>query len=195
MGRMTFNFRKMEIVTTFQTNNPQFLARQEALFNERQRTDRPAEVNYEWSARDGTLLSLFQKNTFLQGGWWEILDQGKVIKACGAYLYETSMIIGVRYYCFSKKSQHRFSFINYLLPEMHKKAQELGAESLVMTFNEYNKSFNRVFNIARQSDQVNVTSKQLLSQFVPAGPITFNHVDQRLLGCKLVSKRQWYESI
>lgn len=181
-------------MTTFHTDDPVFLARQENLFSHRQKTGRPAEKNYEWTTNEGTLLSLFKKNAFHQGGWWELIDDENVIKSCGAYVYQTSLVVGVRYYCFSKETKYRFGFLNRLLPEMYKQAQELQSESIIMTFNEYNKIFFRVFNMALQSEEVSSQSKEILKQFSPEGPVIFNHVRQLLLTCKISPKRQWYES-
>ena len=133
----------MTVNTIYHTSNDAFLIEQELLFQTRPRSRRPSEENYLFEMRPGSIKELFVQEAFREGGWWQLVDESQIIKSCGAYRFKTSLIIGARYYCFKKTEKYRYAFINFLLPKLIKKAEELGCESVVMTFNKYNDSFPR----------------------------------------------------
>ena len=185
----------MTVEVTYQTNTDDFLNRQKFLFGNRMKTKRAAEANYEWLETSSTLLNLFKSNTFEAGGWWELKDGNTVVKSCGAYKYRESLIIGVRYCSFVNCTKYNLGFLHYILPRQYQKAKELNCGSIVMTFNEYNSHFLRLFSIYKSSGKLSKEAFEIVNGFRNFGVHKFNYVDQTIYSKKIGQEKQWYEFV
>jgi hypothetical protein len=175
-----------------------FLKRQKELFSDRRATDRLSEENYQWYESNpptNTLQSLFEQNKFYDGGWLEAVDDaGKTIKSCGAYLYQNSLVFGVRYCTFDSESKYSHTFINDLLPAFYNRALALGVDSMVLTVNTYNRHLPRMFQQQRHSEKTNKLSKTLLERLAFRGEHEFNHVKQNIYSIEFaINSDYWYK--
>ena len=187
------------IRVTYETSTPEFLDRQKALFTVRIPTDRPSEENYQWydtNPPPNTLQSMFLQNKFQDGGWLEAVDDhtGKTVKSCGTYVYQKSLIFGVRYCTFDSEKTYSHVFINDLLPAFYDRAEELGLDSMVLTVNAYNRHLPRMFKHQVHSAKSNRRSKEILSRLAYRGELEFNHVKQNIYSIELaINSEHWYK--
>lgn len=189
----------IKIVKTFETNEPSFLERQRTLFSNRVPTGRESEENYLWvdsNPQPHTLQYLFETNKFINGGWYEAVDDttGKTVKSCGAYLHENSLIFGVRYCTFDSEAQYSHVFINHILPASYHQACVLGVDSMVLTVNTYNSHLPRMFRNQLHSEKTSPTAKSLLSRLQYRGEREFNHIKQNIYSIEFaINSDYWYK--
>lgn len=189
----------INVVKTFDTNNSDFLARQRQLFASRIPTTRESEENYAWvdeSPQPHTLQYLFEINKFIDGGWYEAVDDqtGKTVKSCGAYLHENSLVFGVRYCTFDSEAAYSHVFINHILPASYHRACTLGVDSMVLTVNDYNRHLPRMFKSQLHSEKTSPLAKSLLARLQYRGEREFNHIKQNIYSIEFaINSDYWYK--